>query len=60
MKRQLNKRAIQKLLDEDVGSKEEEWKAILGLKFNVRFIDCIGHKMEYRVTLVVWHKVLWT
>ena len=37
MKRQLNQRAIQKLLEEDVGSKEEEWDAILGLKFNVLF-----------------------
>ena len=26
------------MLDEDVGSKEDEWNKILGLKFNVRFI----------------------
>ena len=38
VKRQQNQRVIQKLLDEDIESKKDEWEKILGLKFNVRFI----------------------
>ena len=39
VKRQQNQRVIQKLLDEDIESKKDEWEKILGLKFNVRFMD---------------------